>query len=161
MPNRPNTAEGFWRQAKVNTIDLCWEWSGPLDKDGYGRFSWKGKLNAKAHRVAWALENTDGRLPSSSELICHTCDNRKCVNPQHLYLGSPQSNMTDRDNRGRHTPCPGIQNGTHKLEDQNVRRIKQLYGTGLYSQEQLGERFGVSQSVVSKIVNNRAWRHIQ
>lgn len=75
----------------------CWEWQGALDKDGYGIFSYAGKVQ-RAARFALAL---DGRDPKR-KFACHTCDNPSCVNPSHLFVGSHEENMADMVAKGRH-----------------------------------------------------------
>jgi len=149
-----NTSKDFWQ--KVMKTDKCWIWLGELDDYGYGRFSWQGKTGAKAHRVAYSLAFRRGVLPSSNSLVCHLCDNRACVRPRHLYLGSPPSNMQDRDNKGRKACTKGEKNGTHKLTDCDVRQIRE---SGL-TQDQLAKRYSVTQSTISRIILRETWRHI-
>jgi len=89
----------FW--SKVDKSGDCWEWTGYRERYGYGRVSMVaiGMSNkVLAHRAAWIL--THGEIPSGMN-ICHTCDNPICVNPSHLFLGTHQDNMRDRDSKGR------------------------------------------------------------
>ncbi len=141
-----NTEEQFWLH--VEKTDGCWNWTAEPDSDGYGRFSWQGKSNAKAHRVSFAIAN-GGHLPPTNVLICHTCDNRLCVRPEHLYAGSPTSNMRDRDNRGRRVSSNGEKNGASKLTDKQVEQIRTMIGTK--TQRELSALFGVSQATVNRI----------
>jgi hypothetical protein len=76
----------------------CWEWLGTIGKDGYGKLVLNGK-NCRAHRVAY--HNFVNQLLSSEELVCHTCDNPKCVNPFHLWKGSHKDNLNDMAKKGR------------------------------------------------------------
>lgn len=95
----------FW--AKVNKTDGCWEWTGATTHNGYGSFTVDGR-GVRAHRYSWRLHYGDdpGRM-----LVCHTCDNPKCVRPDHLFLGTTVQNERDKVAKGRHneqqkTHCP-------------------------------------------------------
>lgn len=93
----------FW--AKVEKGDECWLWTGLLSPGGHGVTSYKGK-SIGAHRLSWIIYN--GEIPTDEhgytfrKIICHTCDNKNCVNPDHLYLGDHQSNATDRVRSGKY-----------------------------------------------------------
>jgi hypothetical protein len=101
FPRRPEAeVPRFW--AKVRKSDGCWEWQASL-VDGYGRFYRFGSIKAKAHRVSYEMEN--GPIPNGL-LVCHHCDNRKCVRPDHLFLGTNLDNMRDARAKGRFAPPP-------------------------------------------------------
>jgi hypothetical protein len=91
--------ERFW--SKVEKTETCWIWTGSCPED-YGRFFFEGRIQ-KAHHVAWKL--TVGPIPKGDGYhgICvlHRCDNRKCVRPDHLFLGTHQDNMADREAKQR------------------------------------------------------------
>jgi hypothetical protein len=92
----------FFNKTKRTTTG-CLEWTSWIDPFGYGRFSLRGKTD-KAHRVAWMLAN--GSIPEGKGwhgiCVCHTCDNRKCVEISHLFLGTQMQNVTDSITKGRH-----------------------------------------------------------
>src|SRR3989304_10121873 len=95
----------FWKNVNVVSSG-CWEWVGCLHQSGYGDFRFRG-LRIRAHRLSWELEH--GRKPK--DCILHRCDNRKCVNPEHLFEGSRLDNSKDAVAKGRHssqvrTHCP-------------------------------------------------------
>ena len=113
----------FW--SKVDKSGKCWEWTGAKDKDGYGQVKIRAisKNNLRAHRLSalWAgiiSDLTDGHL------ICHSCDNPSCVNPDHLWRGSPADNAEDRDSKGR--GHYGEKHPMAKLTEDDVRCIKNL-----------------------------------
>jgi HNH endonuclease len=120
----------FHSKIRRETSDGCWEWMGTRFDSGYGAFHLKGKLR-RAHRVMWEWSN--GSTPDGV-FVCHHCDNPACVNPVHLFLGTPQDNMTDKVNKGRLVASPGQRNGMwgkykshckhgHPLSGQNLMVI--------------------------------------
>lgn len=87
----------FWD--KVDKTTDCWNWTGALRKNGYGCVKYNGKTTS-AHRIVWLL--TYGQFPKTN--VLHTCDNRKCVNPKHLFEGNQRDNMLDAINKKRASP---------------------------------------------------------
>jgi hypothetical protein len=87
------------RRSTVRTSG-CWEWQQTIDASGYGRLTRAGRQGVKAHRVAWECAN--GPIPDGLWVL-HRCDNRRCVNPEHLYVGDRADNMADMVERGRST----------------------------------------------------------
>ena len=117
--------------------------------NGYGQFHKDGKT-AYAHRVAYELANGD----PGSAYILHSCDNRKCVNPAHLFAGDFDANMQDMVDKNRQ--AQGTRNGHAKLTDEQVREIRAYVGT----QQEIAAKYGVTRSLVSMIRSGRIWRHI-
>jgi hypothetical protein len=91
-------------------------------------------------------------------LICHRCDNKRCVRPSHLYLGTCQTNAQDRFER-KGSGNKGMKHGCAKLTDDQVREMRRLYAAGV-RQTQLCKQFGMSHPVVSTIVRRKVWTHV-
>lgn len=132
----------------------CIEWQGARDRGGYGTLR-SGKRDHKAHRFAY--EKAFGPIPSGM-LVCHTCDNPPCCNPEHLFLGTPKENSADCVIKGRQTR--GERQGNAKITDHIVCMIMDMYRGGK-SQQAIADNFGVHQTTISKIVRGIAWKHVK
>ena len=148
----------FWRHVQITSRHECWEWQASLWSTGYGRFHIRGKP-WKAHRAAWLFLHGD--IPDGL-CVLHKCDNRKCVNPHHLWLGTIADNDRDRDAKGRHHHPShiGERNPRAKLSANDVREIRRRHAAGLDSLRALGNEFDVPFTHISRIVNRKAWSHI-
>lgn len=137
--------------SKVEKSDGCWLWRGSIPKsgDGYGWFS-LGPRSERAHRVAHRLFM--GPIPAG-KLVCHTCDNRICVNPGHLFIGSAADNNKDRARKGRSSRHPQ----PRKINFEIAQRIRAEYAIGGRLQREIGAGYGISQAVVSKIILGKTW----
>lgn len=131
----------------------CWEWQRGRNQHGYGVITIAYK-KWSAHRYAWTL--THGPIPDGA-FICHHCDNRACVNPDHLYVGTHQSNMADMVSRERHSM--GVRSSRSKLTEEQVREIRRLRADGVRIVE-VAAQFNVSITTVSQIVHGTRWKHI-
>ena len=124
----------------------CKLWDGPKRKDGYGRMGLE-----LAHRVVFAVAN--GPIPKNL-VVRHSCDNKLCVNLNHLSLGTQADNVNDKVLRNRQ--AKGTQANKSKLTNSDVLAIK----SSLKSQVILSQQFGVTQSMISRIKANKNWKHI-
>lgn len=143
--------ERFWENVKK--ADGCWEWRGAVDGGGYGKLWLPGNKMCSAHRFSYELHV--GPIPKGM-CVCHTCDNPKCANPAHLWLGTHADNAADRKRKGRNGNQQGENQANAKLTDADVREIRQLPGTS----REVAERFGVEASTVRRVRRGISWTHI-
>jgi len=142
----------FWR--RVQKTDGCWLWTGPIFEPGYGEF-WLEDRNIGAHRFAWIL--TYGAIPDGLWVL-HRCDVRRCVNPAHLFLGTPSDNTADMVQKGR--GISGTRHPLSKLTTDDIQRIRYWWNDSQATQAQLAERFGVRQLMIWSIIHRRRWKTV-
>lgn len=146
--------ERFWAKVAIAGADDCWAWTASVNHKGYGRIAVGGPRTPRlaAHRYSYELHA--GPIPQGM-FVCHRCDNPPCVNPAHLFLGTPADNSADMLAKGRCRshgvlgPCPKLrgQRSAAKLTLAQLDEIWRAAG----SQTEISERFGISQSHVSRI----------
>lgn len=153
----PKDLRRFWSKVdKSAGPDGCWLWTGSKIPKGYGTIKWDGK-NRRSHRVAWII--AFGVIPSGL-FVCHKCDNPSCVNPRHLFLGTNQDNIDDRERKGRNRPPRGEKHWKHKLTKEQVSEIRRCYGyygVGGKSSLELAKIFGVDPSTIQRIAKKETW----
>lgn len=130
----------------------CWEWCGSLHKTGYGEL-WDHGLQLLAHRAAFAVWK--GPVPSGIHVL-HECDNRPCINPDHLFLGTNADNVRDKMVKGRQ--ARGSSQGNATLTEDEVRKMRDLLPDR--TNKSLALEYGVDPSVISKIRHGRSWTHV-
>lgn len=123
----------------------CWIWSGTKNSGGYGLILF-GESQLAAHRFSWAIANN--RPISDGLFICHSCDTPACVNPEHLWEGTPKQNAVDSMAKGRKAKV---------LTPEKVRRIYSLKRIGVWSDKDIARIAGVSPSTVSLLLRGRRW----
>ena len=143
----------FWSKVDIKEVDRCWGWLASKDKSGYGKFTING-VTVRAHRVVWVLFNH--KTITDKMCVCHDCDNPSCVNPNHLFLGTHQDNKDDCVMKGRQ--AKGENAGRAKLTEVEAQEILLL--CGYYKHKDLAVMYGVSHSVITCLVNDRSWKHL-
>lgn len=166
---RKPLAERFW--AKVDKTDGCWLWTGGRSKSGYGVISAGGKdePDLGAHRVSWEMHL--GPIPPG-QFVCHHCDVRHCVRPDHLFLGTGYDNAIDRGAKGRAAVgdangarrhperlARGERNVNAKLTEADVRRLRERHGAGVPCYVIAAEE-GLDKSTVQRLVRRETWKHV-
>lgn len=159
MKLSPEEAERFYSKiAKTDNPDECWEWTGGKNRSGYGNFSCSGKTY-RANRLAYELAtNTDpGEL-----FVLHSCDNRACCNPNHLWLGTNSDNMLDMYRKGRanFSRRTGDGHPESKLTAAQVQEIRQKYVPYKVTLQQLAKEYGVGHATIHKIVHRVRWKNV-
>lgn len=150
----------LWGRIDVGDPAHCWEWQGHLTKNGYGTIHKDGK-DIYCHRAAY--ESKIGPIPEGL-CACHKCDNRKCCNPSHIFLGTYADNLHDMAQKGRadHTKNKiGSQHGMAKLNEDQVREIRRLYNGKRGCLSELGKQFNVTNHAIYRIVHRKNWKHLE
>lgn len=140
---------------EVNQENECWEWSLSIRSDGYGNAWWNGK-HYFAHRLSFL-----SHVGNLEQDICvlHRCDNRKCINPEHLFLGSYLDNNRDRKNKGRNAVTHGERNPFSKLKEYQVIDILRRLKCGEKGRC-IASLYNVSEHTISKIKHGINWTYL-
>ena len=149
----------LWEKILLGDPNECWPWQAAVTKAGYG-IIWSTSGYILAHRAIY--QSLKGIIPQEMQ-VCHKCDNRRCCNPNHLFLGTPKDNTHDMIAKGRakhDKNLRGEKHGMAKLSQKDVVKIRELYATGFYSQYELGRQFGVTNWAIYRIVHHKTWKHI-
>jgi hypothetical protein len=142
-----NGEELFWKKVDKNGPNGCWVWTGATNKQGYGachlrRYKW-----SLAHRAAWFYTNGD----HTGWDVLHKCNNVKCVNPDHLYLGNDVENSRDRLLAGSYNK---------KITVEQILRVRELLALGTMKGVEIAREVGVTTHHVSSLKRRRNWNHI-
>lgn len=164
-PTEEQLKARFKNKIKVSDSG-CWEWQGALRHDGYGKAFMPGPIEIRAHRMSYKL--FVGELPLD-KMVCHHCDNRKCVNPDHLFLGTHDDNMKDGVKKRRfcsgelrkkfNRPRKGENHPNSKLTEDKVKDIIALSRIG-WSYREIAKYINANSGTVWDVVKNKTWKHI-
>ena len=147
--------ERFLEKVMPEPNSGCWIWTGSTNGCGYGKFGIKYKLFG-AHRFSFEYY----KFPVPDGLyVCHSCDNRLCVNPDHLFVGTHKMNMNDMAKKGRAAHPKGELQSRSKLINNNIIEIRNLLKSGL-TQTEIAKKFHVHPSHISRINSKEVWSHI-
>ena len=141
--------------SRVRVSGECWVWAGPTSTRGYGQMGVSG-YPARVHRLAWRLNK--GRIPKGL-CVCHHCDNRPCVRPDHLFLATHQENMADMKRKGRAAKRLGSLSNSALLTEADVAEIKIRNHAGETSAS-IAKSFPVGRAAIDKIASGDNWSHV-
>lgn len=142
----------------IESASGCHEWTGALNPNGYGKVKVSGR-SMDAHVASWRIANGGQPVPVG-QLIMHSCDNRKCVNPDHLSCGTSSSNMIDCRDKGRLAFPVGTQTKNALLSEESVAYIRSVYVPYKRSFMEIAKELGVSESCVWQAYHGHSWKHV-
>lgn len=161
MPKKLGDKYDRWNieLARMDKVDGCWIWKGTRAPNGYGRF-FVGRFDHQvrwmpAHRFSWDYHH--GPIPLGL-CVCHTCDQKLCINPAHLFIGTHGENMRDRNEKRRQARGEG--HGVAKLDDLTVQWIRSQHRSGR-GHKRIARDLGVNKSTVARVLKGETWKHVK
>jgi hypothetical protein len=155
-----NYKEKFWTYVDKKSNNKCWEWKKSLTKTGYGKYWYNNKCHL-SHRLAYIF--AFGNIPQN-KFVCHKCDNPKCCNPNHLFLGTPKQNTDDMIRKQRQQNYSNVLYGENhpraKLNNNDIKEIRFLHKNKLMKVKEIAKKFNISIPTLECIIYNKTWKHI-
>jgi hypothetical protein len=147
----------FWRFVFPRETSDCWEWQGTVMANGYGTIGTENRKKKLAHRLSYEMHH--GPIPSGM-LVMHSCDNKRCVNPAHLSIGSHKDNSQDMAKKGRwkNVPFIGASHPRATLSELTVQRIRMA--RGFLGAKKLAELIGKNANTVASALYGYGWKHL-
>lgn len=144
----------FYSKVTIPNKNGCMEWTGSKFPNGYGQIKIKGKMMG-AHRFSWKLINS--HIPEKM-CICHICDNKICVNIEHLFLGTVKDNCLDKVSKKR--SVFGERNGRCVIKESDIQKIRKELSKGI-DQRDIAKKYGVAQTTISAIKLKKSWKYLK
>lgn len=147
----------FWSNVRTAAPDLCWNFEGDQDGNGYGRVTIAGK-KIRTHRFSYMIHHELTQEDMEDIVIRHTCDNPSCVNPNHLVPGTRLENNHDTIERGRN--ARGEKSPKSKLTAAQVVEIRALHANHSLNQSQIAQAYNVSPATINDLLLGKTWKHL-
>lgn len=156
VTDRETLIKRFMDKVQPEPMSGCWLWVGSYNNRGYGILSINNSTK-KAHRVSWDLFRT-GSIHGF--FVCHKCDVRGCVNPDHLFSGTAKDNKMDQMAKGRFTPFLGDGHASSKMTEELVIKVRKMARIG-FTHSELAALYGVHKGTISKAITGETWGHLK